>query len=573
MSRNVIKIAISALVVAGLTLPMSAQDIAQIGKSDPLIITGSVGMQNTYHYSSQGNGYTSPFGSLFYANMNVSLYGISMPFAISYSNTNWDYNYPHFSFSLSPTYKNWTGYLGQNTMEMSNYVMNMGFNGIGVEYHDDHFRSGVFYGVLRTAINDNPEDPMARAPQLKRVGWGFKVGYGTKRNYLDIYLLRAYDSPNSVSEYWRSRVMPQENIVVGVRGAVAPLSWLSFTANAAVSAFNTDKTAPTIETDETKRLDKVFTTRMSSLSRFAGDVGMKVSLAGVNASVTYRLIQPDYTSLGTYYMSNNYHSLGLTLSSILLRKVALSATFSAQADNLTKKQLYTTEGYLFGATASTRLGQHFNVAASLNGYIQNQSDGTMQVTDSSRVHRRMLSYTLTPTYNTSSELFEHTVSLSTAYTTNKDLNKFAMGESDVNSLSMGLTYDIGVKPWEVNFTASLNHQQSEGYKSTYRSEIGSLGVSRSFLKEKNLNLNLTGTMCYNEVKYQMKSLSLGGNLGISYTLKKVHVFTAQASFNKYGDVNITKTRGSLDDTDISANLSYVYTFSLLEIKRKNKQEK
>ena len=570
MIRYVIRIAVAALVVAGLTLPLSAQDIAQIAKSDPLIITGSVGMQNTYHYSSQGNSYAAPFSSMFYANINVSLYGISMPFAISYSNTNWDYNYPHFSFSLSPTYKNWTGYLGQNTIEMSNYVMNMGFNGIGVEYRDERFRSGVFYGVLRTAINDDPNDPTARSPQLKRQGWGFKVGYGTKRNYLDIYMLRAYDCLNSVDEYWRSRVTPEENIVVGVRGAVAPLSWLSFTANAAVSAFNTDRTAPSIETDESKSIDGVFTTRMSSLSRFAGDVSMNVSQVGINASITYRLVQPDYTSLGTYYMSNNYHSLGVSLSTILLRKVALSATFSAQADNLTKKQLYTTEGYVFGATASARLGRHFNLMGSFNGYIQDQSDGTMEVTDSSRVHRQMLSFTLTPSYNTSSDLFEHTVSLATSYTTNKDLNEFSTGESDVNSLSMGLTYDIGVKPWEVNFTTSLNHQQSKGYKSTYRSEIASLGVSRSFLKEKNLNLNLTGTLCYNEVKSQMKSLSIGGNLSLSYTLKKVHAITAQASLSKYGDVNISKTRGSLDDTDISANLSYVYTFSLLELKRKNK---
>ena len=568
MIRKVYKVAITAFAVCGMAVPLAAQDIAQIAKSDPLIITGSVGTQNTYHYSSQSNGYASPFSSMIYANLNVSLYGINMPFAISYSNSNWSYNYPHFTFSLSPTYKNWTGYLGQNTMTMSNYVMNMGFNGVGVEYNSDRIRSGAFYGVLRKAINDDPTDPMARSPQLKRMGWGFKVGYGSKRNYLDLYLLRAYDCPNSVDETWRSRVTPQENIVVGVRGGVAPLKWLSFTANAAMSVFNTDKQAPMVELTEAEGLDKIFPTRMSSLSRFAGDANMNLSFAGINASVTYRLVQPDYTSLGTYYMSNNYHSIGMSLSSVIARRVALSATFSGQADNLTKRQLYTTKGFIFGATASTRIGQHFNLAASYNGYLQNQSDGTLIVTDSSRVHRQMMSFTVTPSYNISSEKLDHTVMLSTAYSTNKDLNKFATGVSDVNSLSMGLTYDVGVKPWEMNFTASFNHQQSNGYKSTYRSEIASLGVNRSFLEEKNLNVNLTGTLCYNEVKYQMKSLSMGGNVGLSYTLKKVHAFTAQASFNKYGDVNITKTRSHLDDTDISANLSYVYTFTLLQIKSK-----
>ena len=552
-----------------LPAPAVAQDISQIAQSDPLIITGVVGTQNTYHHSSQGDGYASPWSSMFYANMNVSLYGISMPFSISYSNTNWEYNYPHFSLSLSPQYKNWTGYIGQSSMNMSSYVMNMGFNGVGVEYSSETINSGVFYGILRKAISDNPADPFARTPQLKRVGWGFKVGYGNSRNYLNLYLLRAYDSPNSVDEYWRSKVTPMENVVVGLRGGVAPLNWLSFTANVAMSAFNTDKTAPAIEIEEAQRFDNIFTTRFSSLSRFAGDANLNISLAGVNASLTYRLVQPDYTSLGTYYMSNNYHSLGVTLSTVLMNRVALSATFSGQADNLTKRQLYTTEGYVFGANASTRLGQHFNITFGFNGYLQGQSDGTMAVTDSSRVKRQMLSFTCTPSYMLSTETLDHTVSLSSAYTTNTDLNKFATGESDVNSLSLGLAYDVAVKPWEVNFTASLNHQESHGYKSIYRSDIGTLGVNRSFLKEKNLNLSLSGSMCYNEVKHQMKSLSMGGNLSASYTLKKVHTFTAQASFSKYGDVNISKTKSNLDDTDVSVNFSYVYTFSLLELKRKN----
>jgi len=565
MTRNVTLAAVLTAMLAIPAVATEAQNISDIAKSDPLIITGAVGTQNTYHHTSSGMGYASPWSSMFYANLNVSLYGISMPFSISYSNSNWEYNYPHFTLSLTPQYKNWTGYIGQSTMDMSSYVMNMGFNGVGVEYQTDRFRSGLFYGVLRKAINDDPADPLARTPQMKRVGWGFKIGYGSGRNYLDLYLLRAYDQPNSIDEHWRKSLSPQENLVVGLRGGVAPLSWLSFTANAAISAFNTDRTAPKVDSLQGGGL---FTTRYSSLARFAGDVNANISLAGINASLTYRLVQPDYTSLGTYYMSNNYHSLGITLSTMLMRRIALSATFSGQADNLTKRQLYTTKGYVYGAYASTRLGNHFNLSASYNGFLQNQSDGTAQVTEDTRVHRRTSSFTITPSYNTESETLGHTVSLSAAYTSNTDLNKLSTGETDVKSLALGAAYDLGVKPWEVNFIFSLNHQQSRGYKTKYTSDIASVGVTRSFLKEKNLSLSANASLCYNEVERQSKSMSIGGNLSASYSLKKVHVFTAQASFNKYGDVNITKTRGSLDETDVSVSFSYVYTFSLLAIKNK-----
>lgn len=549
-----------------------AQDIAQIAQSDPLIITGAIGTQNTYHYSNTGSAYATPWNSLFYANLNVSLYGISMPFSISYSNTNWDYNYPHFSLSLAPHYKNWTGYIGQSTMSMSPYVMNMSFNGVGIEYDSERLHAGLFYGILRKAINDNPADPMARSPQMKRVGWGFKVGYGTSTNYLHLYLLRAYDQPNSIDEHWRSRVTPEENIVVGLRGGVAPLRWLSFNANAAVSIINTDKTAPKVENEQADRYSSIFQTRYSSLPRFAGDISANVNIVGLNASLVYRLVQPDYASLGTYYMSNNYQSLGLTLSTVLWRRVALSGTFSGQSDNLTKRQMYTTRGYVYGLNASTRLGQHVCLSASYNGYLQRQSDGTMAVQDSTRVHRRMSSITFTPSYNTEGETFGHTVSLSTAYTSNKDLNPFSTGQTDVWSISTGAAYDLNVKPWEISFQLSVNRQESHGYKTKYMSNIATFGASRSFLQEKNLNVSASVSMCYNEVRRQSKSLSIGGNISASYVLNKVHAFTAQTSFSKYGDVNITNTRSNLDATDICVNFSYAYTFSLLAIKSRAHRE-
>ena len=51
-----------------------AQDISSIAKSDPLIITGAVGTQNTYYYSSLGYGYASPLSNMVYLNMNVSFW-------------------------------------------------------------------------------------------------------------------------------------------------------------------------------------------------------------------------------------------------------------------------------------------------------------------------------------------------------------------------------------------------------------------------------------------------------------------------------------------------------------------
>ena len=554
---------------------LSAQDIASIAQSDPLIMTGSVGTSNTYHYTSVGDGYASPMSNMVYANLNISLYGISMPFSFYYSNDNTSFSYPQFSFSLSPTYKQWTGHIGQSSMDFSPYVLNMSWNGVGLEYNAEKLRVGAFYGRLRSAINDDPTDPAARRPQYKRMGWGIKVGYGTRSNYLDLYLLKAYDCLNTLNEAWREVVSPQDNLVVGLRGCLTPLPWASLTANVATSVFSKDTRSEKIDDDRAARWDNLFDVRYSSLMRFAGDVTLNMRLPyNINTSLCYRMVQPDYTSLGTYYMANNYHSFGLNASTMLLKKVTLAGTFSVQSDNLGNTQLYTTSGYVYSLMASSRLGNHFNLSMGYNGYTQKQTDGTAHVNDSTRVNRQLSSFTITPTYMLDTDNFSHTISLTANYTSNKDKNPYteAINHSNVETVALGLNYGLNVKPWEVDFGFTFSHQKTEGYRSKYRSEVGTVSASRSFLEQKNLHLNASLSMCYNEVERQSKSLSLGGDFSVGYTVKDVHSFSLSTSLYKYGDVNISQTRSKLDCTDFTCSLNYVYTFSLIEIKRKAKAD-
>lgn len=549
-----------------------AQNIAEIAKSDPLIVTGSVGTQNTYRYSSLGNGYGSPFSSSIYANLNISLYGFNMPFSLYYTSDNYNFSYPHLTFNLTPTYKHWTGHLGLSSMTMSSYVMNTSFYGVGVEYQSDRLRAGLFYGRFREAINDNPDDPFARSPQYKRVGWGMKVGYGTQRNFLDLYFLKAYDRPSSLNEAWRAQLPPQENLAVALKGCLTLSRYLSLTANVAMSLINTDMEATKIHSAETDNTlwGNVFDVRYSTLARFAGDATLNLRMGGVSASLVYRMVQPDYTSMGVSYMSNNYQSMGLHLSTHLLKVVSLTGNCSLQQDNLTNRQLYTTRGVVYSLSANTRLGSHFNLNAACNGYTQKQYDGTARVNDSTRVNRCMQSFTLTPSAHFDSQRLGHAASLSLCLSSNKDLNPYATGISDVTTIALGSCYSLTVKPWAMTFTLSLNHQQSKGYQTRYSSDIASLTTSRSFLQDHNLNLSATLSLCRNEVQRQSKNLSIGGDLQAGYTLHRDHVFSASASFYKYGDVNITKTRSNLDCTDVTLSLNYAYTFSLFEIHSKKK---
>jgi len=549
-----------------------AQDIASIGKSDPLIITGAVGTQNTFFWSSQGAGYASPFSSSVYASMNFNIYGVSMPFSFYYTNDNTSFSLPQISFNISPSYKGWHLYLGQHSMSFSQYVYSIPFNGVGIEYSRQRgagFRFGAFYGTLKKAINVDPEYISVKSPQYKRTGYGLKVGYGNSRNYIDLFVFRAQDHLSSIDEQWYDRVNAQENIVVGARTRMSLGKHVSLSANFATSLVSTDLRSRLVEEEAVRNYGNIFDVRYSSLVRWAGDANLSLSFKRLSASLNYKIVQPDYTSLGVSYITSNYHSLGISASA-RLKRLSLAGSVSMQADNLSGEQLYTNCGFIYNASATLPINQYLNLTAHYNGYRQTQRDGTMVVTDSTRTDRRMDSYSLSSSCNFGSRLASHNLSLSGNYTTNKDLSAMATGMSDVKTLAVGGSYSLTWLPIETTFTGNVSHQRSEGYNTTYHTTIYTLSTGRSFLKSKELSLSASVSLTDNRVQDQNSNLSLGGFLSASYALFKVHQFSLSGSCNRYVSNNFLIAGAPAEDitTTFMCSLSYNYTFTVFHIKRK-----
>jgi hypothetical protein len=568
---------IAALMMLGSSFNALAYDIATIAQSDPLIITGSVGTQNTYYHSSAGSGYSSPFSSSIYANLSINVYGVAMPFSFYYNTDNLSFSYPQFSFNISPTYKGWTLHLGKRSMQFSNYVFNIPFNGVGLEYQRQGgkvgLRAGVFYGTLKNAINYSPEDLSLASPVYRRTGWGFKLGYGTSKNYIDLYLLRAQDHQSSIDEFWWDRLAAQENIVVGVKGRWQIARPLALTANIAASVFSTDMNAQKVETEETEKWEGIYDVRYSALMRWAGDVNLTATFKPISFALTYKMVQPDYMSLGVSYMSNNYHSLGVSANT-RIGKLSLGGNISAQSDNLSKEQLYTTKGFVYSANASLPINEKINITAGYNGYLQRQYDGVAVVNDTTRINRRMNSFTITPNFNTANETLAHSVSLSGNFSENKDMSLISEGHSDVTTLAAGANYSITVLPIETSFGFNYSFQNSNGYDTKYSTSVYSLSASKALLKEKNLTLSAAISLVDNRMDVS-KNLSIGGNISAGYSIAGVHNISLSASYNKYANTNfVAEGYARENGYDLSCSLSYSYSFTAFSITRnKDKNSK
>lgn len=560
-----------AVVIGMVPLAVSAQNIAEIAKSDPLLISGAIGTQNTYYYSSQGNGYATPLSNSFYANLNISVYGINMPFSFMYNNNQTSFSYPTFSFNISPSYKNWTLHIGRRTMPFSNYIYNLPFDGAGIEYSGKKFRFGAFYGLLRKAINDDPMDPSARSPQYSRKGMGFKVGYGNRLNYLDLYIFRAKDNISSIDARWYEKIAPQENLALGMKGRLSFKQYLSLTANMATSIFSTDMNSERLKVEALNNWDKIFEARYSSLYRFAGDVSLNFNTKAITGMVSYKMIQPDYQTLGSNYISNNVQSLGINLSTNMFHnKLSLTGTFSGQEDNLSGKQLYTNRGLVYSASSNLNLIDNLMMTLSYNGYRQIQNNGTAVVNDTTRVNRIMHSLTASPSYTFSGSKTSHYVGVSYSYNMNKDLNTFNHGVGDVTTHAGGVNYSLTFNETGLTYSGNYCHQTSKGDDSNFTTDVVSLGVSRSMLENKNLNLSADASAGINSYG-EMKSVSYGLAAAAAYTLKEAHQFTFHASVNKFNDYYVTSNT-SYNGFDLTLSLNYSYTFSLLELRRSAEKE-
>ncbi len=561
------------LLLAVALLGMSAaRAIEDPRKKDPLIITGSLGLQSTLYYSSGGS-YASPLGYSMYANMNVNLYGYNMPFAFYYSANNYSFSYPQFAFNFSPSYKGWTLHLGKRSMPFSSYVYNLPFNGAGIEYKSPKsgFRFGLFYGVLREAVNFEPGEMPQGKPVYKRSGWGIKVGYGNSRNFADLYLFRSQDHQSSIDDIWYDDIFAQENIVLGMRGRWQIIKQLSLTGNVAASIFSTDTKAPQLPGEEAEKYDGLFKARYTSLVRWAGDLTLAATFRRVSFSLFYKHIQPDYMSMGVSYMNNNYHNIG-TAANLRLGNLTLGGNFSLQEDNISREQLYTTRGLTYSANASMPIGSKISLSANYNGYIQRQYDGKAQVNDTTRIDRRVNSISGTASYNTNTERLGHYLSLTGNYSLNEDNNRSIASAGDVGTLAIGSSYSLSVIPIETNFSLNYSFQHSNGYDSKYTTSVYTLSASKALLRERNLSLNASASLVDNRMDSD-KSITAAANISAAYTLAKVHNFTLNLNYSHFANTNLVADEYRHDKGyDFTCSFSYSFSFTAFSIKRRAKEE-
>ncbi len=627
-----------------LGLPLASISQESEGRiTDPLTLSGEVGTQIVSSWNSVNKFYNTPFSATAYANMTLNLYGISIPMSLNFVNTNdkpFAFSKPNFMMSFRPMWKGFTLYLGTNSLNFSNYTYNgISFNGVGLEYRGRVFRFGGFYGSFNraTKFNAKLDDRDAiqylsdellglnnvaytTIPQFQRKAYAGHIAVGTVKNYVDISLLHAADDLNSLPTEWymydsydttlysRDSVRGKENLAMGLKGHFTIGKHVMFETNLGASLFTPDisRNEIVLEGDDAATANKIingvrktglFNLRYGSEIRFAGDALLNLKFNPVNATFTYRMVQPNYISLGSNGFNPNTRTFGSNISTSLFRNNAfLSLNGYLQRDNLDKKQKYTNQVFSYAAKWNNNFGDYVALGITYNGVLQKQFDGLLVVDENTRINYITHSLDVSPSYTLSLK-DDHTFSLNYSLTQNKNLNQLMeeMRYFDATTHSIGVGYESYLSGPRLSVDANYDYSVSRSIGSAYKSHDFAFGTKYNFIERDNLTLsgNARLVLAFNIQEEEVEltdserkvldylarrvgreatteitnDLSVAARLGASLNYKDRHRASMYFAISNYSD-NIIIGQHVAVNTDVRFMLEYSYNFASRLIKSK-----
>jgi hypothetical protein len=330
-----------------------SQSIETIANSRPITIGGSVALNDNLEFLSDSvSNYYCLSGSL-----NTKIFGVvDLPISFAYTDNSLTKNMalPFNRFSLSPNYKEYTVYVGFNSMNFSNYTMNgHDYFGGGFAYSGEGAISvEAFFGRLRKAVQP---DSLATDVGYARLGGGLKIGYKSEKYNITANVIKIKDRKKSVNfdDFPDQFVFPKDNIASSIAVETQLFENLSVNAEYAVSSIQ-EIGQSTAESQKSKNV--VYQAIEASLA---------YSFENSSVGVSYNRLPPDYETLGGYYFSEDEEQISMNLTTTIAEKYQLSGDFGYRHDNVDNQQVTTNKSFAYSLNLSANPIERLSVSASI----------------------------------------------------------------------------------------------------------------------------------------------------------------------------------------------------------------
>lgn len=536
-----------------------AQDLSSIKTQKPVTVRGSLSTTANLYSITGKESARDPFNYMMAGNVDVSIYGLSLPFSFMYSGQNLSYAQPFNRFGISPQYKWMKVHLGYRSMNYSSFTLaGHSFLGAGVELNPGLLRLSGVYGRFKQKTIPNTANPIDTLFAPTRKGYSFKVGVGNQANYFDLIFLSIADDSLSVNMPTAGTMkMPQANTVLGTHFRFKLAKSIVWETEGAVSLLTkntSDQLLSDIDNALIQRLSGTLNLNASSEYSTAWNSSLMYSAKLYSVGLQYRRIAPNFQSFGAYYFNTDIENFTVTGKiSALKRKLNLNGNIGLQRDNLRKNKASSSARVISMANASYNSGKVFSVNGSFSNYSINQQAGRLPLNDTIKLYQTNRNISLMPMLTFNKGTLQQVIQLNAMLTNMIDHNPNTAANSEVSSKVAMINYFVNHSKLEGSFMVGLNYTSMTSALMNQTLYGMNADVGKSFIKGK---LNTNFSFSINRSDYQdVPGWVNSGAIMLTFRPHKKHSFKLNIThiMNNYPDDSLVK---SFRET--KSLFSYVY---------------
>ena len=540
-----------------------AQDLGSIGSQKAIQFNGNLEAGSTIYSASGIPNRRQPFSYLLNGSAAFSIYGMSVPFSVSYTQSQSAFSQPFNQFGMSPTYKWITAHMGYRSIEYSPYTLaGHTMLGAGFDLTPGKWQVGLMYGRLNSATRVDTTSQSLVPYAFSRKAVAVKLGYGSVANFFQMSYLSAHDDSLSVP---RSSIPsavfipPAANYVLGYNSRFTIAKYFIFENQGGVSAYtrdvNSSYTLDAVKNSIIQKMGRYFringTTEL--YKAFTSSLGFETNKIGVK--VTYKRIDPDFQSMGAYFLNSDAESWSVDPRMNLFKnKLRMSGSLGFQHDNLLQQKRSTSYRVISAANVNADITSSFAVNGTYSNFSNDQQPNTVRYPDSLRVVQTTHNMMLTPRFTIVRETTVQLISLSASKSQLNDLNKVITNNQvlnrSINTSQYFINYTISFPKSNFGIFANLNHTalQSKELNNTYQgASLG--GYANLFQNKLQVNLHNSLTMGKGQV--------ITNTATASYRMFKNQVLkTSMYLTNSHPELGSSQT----PFTEFRNELSYLFNF-------------
>lgn len=553
-----------------------SQHLENIKSQQPLKINGFLSTNQVFSSNTK-----DIYTGYYTGNMNFDIYGVQVPFTFVYSSQKTNFSHPFNQFGLHPSWKWIRVHAGYGTMTFSPYSLRgILFFGGGVELTPPGlFHCSAMYGRLARAREGDTAGGQLK-PVFRRMGYGFKAGMGRGKNFADLNFFQAADDPSSLSVFPDSSgIMPEANTVVSLNAGAELFKHVMFSGEIASSAITGDIRSEVVSEKPLGWQPALWfmPPRSSTICRRAVKANLTYALSRFSFGAGYERVDPDFTTFGAYYFTNNMENYTVNASvNFFENKVSLSGNTGLQKDNLNKTNMNNNRRFVGSMSTTITPGERFNLNASYSNFtsytnVRSTFDYINQTTPYQ--HWDTLNYRQISQSINASSSYQLSAGKDRRQTIAAYLTCQTSGDQAGSGLpeksrfyNAGVSYTLGLAQPGMNIIASMNYNRNE-LTGTNTSTWGPAVTVSKMLLDKKMRTHFSCAWNTSFAHDASAGHVMNFRAGIAYTIRKHHHVNLNAlhQWREHKGMEVEIKRYAT----ATVTLGYVYNFSLLDNKKRN----